>query len=366
MNEYEMYVEQLDDGIRYVQRYKHRLTGQIKRVSVKYSKDTRSNRKVAQSILKQRIDAINGVDVSSADMTLKMLSEKYLDWQKENVKIGTYTRNKRAIASLLRILDGDALVNELTADYVKKRFNATGDGAGTLNERLARFKALMRWGYQEEFVDNTKCIDRIKPWSDIPHRAKIEDKYMEKSELQALLDWMERDDWRKLTRFMALTGMRFGEVAALTVGDIDLTERTINIDKSLDSVDKVVTTTKTYTSTRTIYIQDELLPFAKELCIGRNKCDILFPGTMDGHTRYYTFNSYLKANTKASIGKELTTHALRHTHVSLCAEDGMELDAISRRLGHSDSKVTKEIYLHVTKKMQEKDNKAMDSVRILS
>lgn len=365
MNEYEMYVEQLDDGIRYVQRYKHRLTGQIKRVSVKYSKDTRANRKVAQSILKQRILRQNGT-FDGDGITFKQLTKRYMDWQKENVKPSTYTRNRHSISSLLKIIDGDALVNELTADYVKKQFNDTGDDNGTLNERLKRFKAIMRWGYEQELVNDTKCIDRIKRWNDIPHRAKIEDKYLEKDELQRVLDWMDVEKWRDLTRFLVLTGMRFGEAAAITVGDIDLHERTINIDKSLDSVDKIVTTTKTYTSTRTIHIQDELLPVVTALCFGKKKDELLFQGNVNGHVHYYTYNKYLKENTKASIGREITTHGLRHTHTSLCAESGMDLDAIARRLGHSNSKVTKEIYLHVTKKMQEKDNKAMDSVRILS
>jgi integrase len=366
MNEYEMYVEHLDDGIRYVQRYKHRLTGQIKRVSVKYSQDTRVNRKLARSALKQRIDAINGDDISSRNITLRVLSEKYLEWQKENVKASTYMRNKRAVASMLRILNGDALVNELTADYVKKKFNATGDSPNTLNERLARFKALMRWGYQEELVESTKCIDRIKRWNDVPHRARIEDKYLEKDELNRLLNWMERDDWRDMTRFIALTGMRFGEAAALTVGDIDLKERTIYVDKSLDTVNQIVTTPKTYASTREIHIQDELLPYAKALCLGRKDSEILFPGTMDGHVQYFTFNNYVKKNTKAAIGRELTTHALRHTHVSLCAEAGMDFDAIARRLGHTHSRITKDIYFHVTQKMKEQDNRAMDSVRMLT
>ena len=365
MNEYEMYVEQLDDGIRYVQRYKHRLTGKIKRVSVKYSKDTRVNRKLAQSALQQRITAINGNPTVDGDITLRVLSEKYLDWQKENVKPSTYTRNRHAVSSLLRILGEDVLVDELTADYVRKQFNATGDEPGTCNERLTRFKAMMRWGYEQELIDNTKCIDRIKRWNDIPHKAKIEDKYLEKEELQRLLDWMDVQKWKDLTMFLAMTGLRFGEAAALTVGDIDLEERTINVDKSLDSVDKIVTSTKTYESSRTIYIQDELLPFAKLLCVGRKKSEILFAGTVDGHIQYYTYNKYLRENSRASIGREITTHALRHTHASLCAEDGMTLDAISRRLGHADSKVTKDIYLHITKKIHQRENNAMNKVKIL-
>ncbi|WP_342453900.1 tyrosine-type recombinase/integrase [Paenibacillus turicensis] len=46
---------------------------------------------------------------------------------------------------------------------------------------------------------------------------------------------------------------------------------------------------------------------------------------------------------------DLTPHSLRHTHTSLLAEAGVSLEQIMQRLGYSDDKVTKKIYLHMTK-----------------
>ena len=65
------------------------------------------------------------------------------------------------------------------------------------------------------------------------------------------------------------------------------------------------------------------------------------------------------------FGKKATTHFMRHTHVSLLAEQGIPFDAIARRLGHTNSKITKDIYFHVTKKLREKDNLALQKVKIL-
>ena len=58
-------------------------------------------------------------------------------------------------------------------------------------------------------------------------------------------------------------------------------------------------------------------------------------------------------------------HELSHTHASLMMENGMSEDSISRRLGHTDSKITKEIYLHATKKLKEKENNQIKSIKIL-
>lgn len=47
-------------------------------------------------------------------------------------------------------------------------------------------------------------------------------------------------------------------------------------------------------------------------------------------------------------------------------EKGMNIDAISERLGHTNSKVTREIYLHVTKKLQDKRNAEIKEIKIFA
>lgn len=79
---------------------------------------------------------------------------------------------------------------------------------------------------------------------------------------------------------------------------------------------------------------------------------------------YHAANREFKRLTKDVADKELTPHALRHTHVALMAEKGIRLDAIADRLGHSDSRITKEVYYHCTKKQREIDNAAFDSVSL--
>ncbi|WP_430521889.1 tyrosine-type recombinase/integrase [Limosilactobacillus vaginalis] len=59
---------------------------------------------------------------------------------------------------------------------------------------------------------------------------------------------------------------------------------------------------------------------------------------------------------KLGLHKILSSHTFRHTHVSKLAEMGVPLYIIQKRLGHSDSEITSRVYLHVTKKAQEKYN----------
>lgn len=73
----------------------------------------------------------------------------------------------------------------------------------------------------------------------------------------------------------------------------------------------------------------------------------------------------MREKSELIIGRKLTTHALRHTHASLLLANGVLIDTISRRLGHENSKVTKEIYLHATQKLALIDNEQIRDLKII-
>ena len=82
----------------------------------------------------------------------------------------------------------------------------------------------------------------------------------------------------------------------------------------------------------------------------------------DGIFSYNAYRMAFRRATKSVSGKTLTPHSLRHTHTSLLAEQGIPLDVISRRLGHSDSQITKDVYLHVTDGQKAKDRSLLKDV----
>ena len=83
------------------------------------------------------------------------------------------------------------------------------------------------------------------------------------------------------------------------------------------------------------------------------------------HISYYDYEKYLKETSERILGRRITVHALRHTHASLLLAEGVDIDTISRRLGHENSRITKEIYLHTTQKLQENDNQRIKLKKIL-
>lgn len=136
----------------------------------------------------------------------------------------------------------------------------------------------------------------------------------------------------------------------------------------------MVTTPKTLCSIRDVYMQDELKVLCKQIKLSALQQNILYEhpdnqilfSTESGeYIEYYAYNKYLKENSLKVLDRGITAHTLRHTHASLLLENGVPIDVISRRLGHENSQVTREIYLHVTEKLKEKDNERLKNIKII-
>lgn len=218
-------------------------------------------------------------------------------------------------------------------------------------------------------------MEKIEKEPDNKKREKLDEKYLESDELKLLLKNMDIPKWRMLAELTALSGLRIGETIALDDADVDLNARLIRVTKNRDSVNKITVYPKTQKSNREIYMQDELYTLCRKIKLFMKHKQFmcgyrspLFMSDANGdYLNYYSYNKYLKETAAAVLEKpvSVTSHFMRHTHVALMAEQGIDLEIISRRLGHTDSKITKNIYFHVTKKLQEKDNQKIKSVKIL-
>lgn len=372
-----MWSEILSNGkVKYKERFTNPLTGKYETVSITLDKDTKSNRKQAQLALQDKIaakiDKLSST-IKKENLTLSELVTIYLECIRSEVKESTFARNKTAATSMIRILGGNTLIDKLTAAYVKKCLTDQKEKPGRTNERIKRFKAMIRWGYDNEYIDDIRWLDKLKPAKDEEKKKKLEDKFLESYELALLLANMRVEQWKLLTELMVLSGMRCGEAIALNETDVDFKNRIIHIDKTYNHRHKIITSPKTEDSNREIYMQDELLNLCKKIKLYMAKQKLLtgcrstlFMHDVNGDfLGYAAFNKHLRVISTEVLGYEITTHYLRHTHVALLAEQGIALDLIARRLGHSDSAITKHIYFHVTEKLKERENAQLKNVKLL-
>lgn len=365
-----MFKRKLPSGrVQYGEWYIDPLTDKRKRITITLTPtgrkrvDDRTAEEALRARIRDVIEAAGRVD----NITLKALQERYVEYQARHFKPQTADNDRRHLNTIIRLLGPDTLADRVTAPYVAGCLDAE---PVTYNERLKRFKAWMRWAYRMDFVVDIRYIDKLIPKKTDSVRVKDAKKYLEHDEISKLLGGMTVERWRLLTEFLILSGLRIGEAIALENADVD---DAVHVTKTFSPTLHQISTTKTATSTRDVDVQPELSDcihrirhFVKreELQFGY-RSDLFLPAFGGGYITYDAYSKYFRENTEALLGRRLSPHALRHTHTAMLAEAGVPLETISRRLGHSDSKITREVYMHVTEGMRHQDRERMKKVRIL-
>ena len=364
-----MWVEERRGKYLAIIEYKDVMTGKFKRVSTVMEKDSKQARSKAERILKAKIDA--SYQQKPKSISLKELKESYIAYQRKIFKESTVHRNENILNIVIKIIGSDVLCDRLTAGFIMSTLIGTNKENVTLNTYLTRLKAMLRWGYQNDICPD--LASKLKLLPDKSEREKIVDKFLEKKELSALLNGMKVESWKNLTQFLALSGLRIGEALALEYSDMDTKGRLIHVTKTYSPIVNAVQSPKTSDSVRDVYMQDELLKLCRKLLAKAKsralehgyQSNLIFCDIDGNYILYDVYEKYLRENGQAIIGRNITTHVMRHTMTSLFAEAGVQLDVISRRLGHHDSKLTRDIYLHVTQAQKEKDHKAVKRVSLL-
>lgn len=142
------------------------------------------------------------------------------------------------------------------------------------------------------------------------------------------------------------SGMRLGELLALTWNDVDFNTQMINIDKSFQRLNgrDLITPPKTEKSIRKILVNKSVIDELQEL---KNK--IYKPNDND-RIIPYTKSAFSKAivkGIKLSGLEKIRIHDLRHSHASLLIHHGVDIVVISKRLGHENITTTLDTYSHL-------------------
>lgn len=140
------------------------------------------------------------------------------------------------------------------------------------------------------------------------------------------------------------TGMRMGELLALTWADIDLDSGFIRIEKtySIEGKEEYIRTPKTPESIRNIQIPSFLIAMLKEYKSRLIETD----GRIFFKDHSTVRRSFIKSTDHAGV-KRIRLHDLRHSHASLLIDINIPILAISKRLGHKDANTTLQTYAHL-------------------
>lgn len=140
------------------------------------------------------------------------------------------------------------------------------------------------------------------------------------------------------------TGMRQGELLALTPSDIDTAHKQISITKSYTHIDgkDIISTPKTKKSIRRVdipqFLLDEITTYLRTQHIAPDQ-------RIFDRTRHYLFFKLNKGCRDSGVRK-IRTHDIRHSHVSLLINAGFSALDIAERVGHESVSTTLDVYAH--------------------
>ena len=162
------------------------------------------------------------------------------------------------------------------------------------------------------------------------------------------------------------TGMRISEFCGLTLKDIDLENRTVNIDHQLQRTSDmryIIETTKTDAGTRVLPITEDVAQMFQAIIEDRNAPKV--EKTIDGYSGFLFYDDngmplvamHWQHRFNHMVGRyndiyrvqmpNITPHVCRHTYCSNMAKSGMNPKTLQYLMGHSDIGVTINTYTHL-------------------
>ncbi|MFW0789656.1 tyrosine-type recombinase/integrase [Gordonia sp. CPCC 205333] len=146
---------------------------------------------------------------------------------------------------------------------------------------------------------------------------------------------------------LAYCGLRWGELVALRVSDVEFLRRRISVHRNAVWVGQqcVVGETKGREA-RSVPVPQFVLDMLAAECREKALADLVFPGD-DGEFRARPKSGrgwFANAVKRAGIDSTTTPHSLRHTCASLTVSAGGNVLALARMLGHKDASVTLRVY----------------------
>ncbi|WP_329315443.1 tyrosine-type recombinase/integrase [Streptomyces sp. NBC_01262] len=161
----------------------------------------------------------------------------------------------------------------------------------------------------------------------------------------------EAGPYRPLLLLAAYTGLRWGEISAVTVGAVDLAARRVSVRQAYKKTRGrlVVGMPKTHERRKVPILRslaDELAP----LTARRSADELLFTAPRGGplygdNFRGRIFNPAVRAAGLGDLG--VTPHKLRHTAASLAIASGADVKVVQTMLGHKSAVMTLDLYGHL-------------------
>ena len=304
--------------------------GKYRRITVIKPNKTRASEKEAYEELQEKIK--EKLEDKVELKTIGYYKNEFLEIKKNSVSINTLT----SYEICLKLLEDDLYLHDITKLKYEKKLIEYRETYSPSHVKLIKTIFNIFFKFIKSYYVPTFDISleyTLSKEDKFKEKQKI--KYIETNKIQEVLESITHPITKDFVTVQLLTGLRVGELLAITPKDIDIKNKTLSVNKTKHT-SGIFTSPKTLSSVRIIEIDDRTL-------------NILMRYISASETVFDTNISTLNYNLK---NLRLSTHMFRHTHVALLVEAGVPIKVISERLGHSKIDTTLNIYTHVTENMK--------------
>lgn len=239
---------------------------------------------------------------------------------------------------------GDVLVTKVDPSAVKAwvaDLNEAGVGAPTIENALGVLRMVLADAVSDRRLIHNPC-DGVKA----PKRTHKRRAYLTHQQVETLARAVGRDG--HVVRLLAYTGLRWGELAAMKVGAVDMKRRRLQVDESVSEVGGCLVWKSPKTHERRsvpfpAFVADDL----KGAMAGKGRDDLVLSSVSGNVLRVSTWRPRVFNPARDGLGEDfprITPHDLRHTAASLVVSAGGNVLALARMLGHESPKMTLETY----------------------
>lgn len=220
----------------------------------------------------------------------------------------------------------------------------------TKNLTITHVKAVFRFAHEiYDLPDTASFLTRLRSTDE---EAMKEFEVWTVEEFNQFIKCVTHPVYKVYFCFLYWTGCRRGEAIALQKADVRDHEATIKYSQRLQSTGLKPTKKR---NVRTVRIDDVLWEQMQPLL--ETEGDYVFGGT-SGLSPNAIDNVFRKAIAESGV-KKIRLHDLRHSHATWLINNGVNVVAVSKRLGHKDISTTLNTYTHL---LESTDNGMMEKI----